>query len=100
MYFFRSHSKTSQIHQWHLIIDLFFPAGTNVNDGIDPGLCSPVYAQAEEVAENILKLGDGHTSVASNLCGLNKVFARKVKSNCKLQAYMYVMKILYTRYLL
>ncbi len=29
--------------KWKLIVDLSFPAGGSVNDGIDPGLCSLQY---------------------------------------------------------
>ena len=43
--------------KFRLITDLSFPSGQNVNDGIDPGLCSLVYTTVDEVAAQAAALG-------------------------------------------
>ena len=43
--------------KWRLITDLSYPHGQSVNDGIDPSLCSLMYATVDEVAEIVVKLG-------------------------------------------
>ena len=45
--------------KWRLITDLSYPHGQSVNDGIDPSLCSLMYATVDEVAEIVVKLGRG-----------------------------------------
>ena len=45
--------------KWRLITDLSHPSGSNVNDGIDPKLCSLHYTTVEEVATVVAQLGHG-----------------------------------------
>ncbi len=45
--------------KWQLIVDLSFPAGGSVNDGIDPALCSLQYTSVDTACQNILRLGQG-----------------------------------------
>ncbi len=45
--------------KWRLIVDLSFPAGGSVNDGIDPALCSLQYTSVDTACQNILRLGQG-----------------------------------------
>ena len=43
--------------KWRLILDLCFPEGESVNDGISPDDCSLRYLKIEEVAQALLKAG-------------------------------------------
>ncbi len=43
--------------KWRLIVDISFPAGGSVNDGIDPGLCSLQYTSADVACQKVLELG-------------------------------------------
>ncbi len=45
--------------KWRLIVDLSFPAGGSVNDGIGPALCSLQYTSVDTACQNILRLGQG-----------------------------------------
>ncbi len=45
--------------KWRLIVDLSFPAGNSVNDGIDPGLCSLQYTSVDSACHKVLELGQG-----------------------------------------
>ena len=45
--------------RWRLITDLSFPREHNVNDGIDPALCSLSYSTVDEVASLVARLGPG-----------------------------------------
>ena len=49
--------KSHQVDRWRIIIDLSFPHGNSVNDGIPPELCSLAYASADDAVEHILQLG-------------------------------------------
>ncbi len=40
-------------------MDLSFPAGNSVNDGIDPGLCSLQYTSVDFACHKVLELGRG-----------------------------------------
>ncbi len=51
--------KPHQPGKWRLIVDLSYPKGRSVNDGIDPALCSLVYASIDDAANRILHLGRG-----------------------------------------
>ena len=42
-----------------MIVDLSYPAGASVNDGIDSALCSLRYTKVEEIASAVLQLGKG-----------------------------------------
>lgn len=53
--------KSHQPGKWRLIVDLSHPPGNSVNDGVDPDLCSLVYASVDQAASTILGLG--HRSV-------------------------------------
>ena len=48
------HNKPSK---WHLIVDLSYPDGHSVNDGIDPADASMAYSSIEDAARIILSLG-------------------------------------------
>ena len=39
--------KKHQARKWRLIVDLSSPTGTNINDFVDPGLCSLSYAMQQ-----------------------------------------------------
>ena len=41
----------SSAGKWRLIVDLSFPEGGSVNDGIDPEVCSLQYSRVEDAAE-------------------------------------------------
>ena len=43
--------------KWRLIVDLLSPAGSSVNDGIDPSLCSLTYITVDMVAEKVVNWG-------------------------------------------
>ena len=45
--------------KWRLIVDLSFPAGNSVNDGIDSGLCSLQYTSVDFACRKVLELGRG-----------------------------------------
>ncbi len=45
--------------KWRLIVDLSFPSGGSVNDGIDPALCSLHYTSVDEACRRVLALGRG-----------------------------------------
>ncbi len=51
--------KPHQAGKWRLIVDLSYPKGLSVNDGIDPALCSLTYASTDDAASWILDLGKG-----------------------------------------
>ncbi len=46
-------------HCSRLIVDLSFPAGGSVNEGINPALCSLQYTSVDTACQNVLKLGQG-----------------------------------------
>ena len=41
--------------KWRLIVDLSFPDGASVNDGIDPDLCSLTYVSVDDAARAVAK---------------------------------------------
>lgn len=49
--------KSSQPGKWRLIVDLSYPAGRSVNDGISPELCSLRYVRVDDVVQQLLQLG-------------------------------------------
>ena len=49
----------SSAGKWHLIVDLSFPEGGSVNDGIDLEVCSFQYSRVEDAAEELVKQGPG-----------------------------------------
>ena len=51
--------KSGQKGRWRLIVDLSYPEGKSVNDGIDPGLCSLKYVRVDDVVRRLLQLGPG-----------------------------------------
>ena len=51
--------KAHQPGKWRLIVDLSFPPGHSVNEGISPELASMTYAKVDEAVEIIRQLGVG-----------------------------------------
>ena len=51
--------KSHQPHKWRLIVELFYPRGNNVNDGVPKDLCSMVYVTIDDAISKILELGPG-----------------------------------------
>ena len=51
--------KKSQPGKWRLIVDLSFPEGASVNDGIPPSYCSLRYPSIDMGIEQILTIGPG-----------------------------------------
>ena len=51
--------KKSQPGKWRLIVDLSFPPGNSINDGIRPELASLAYTSVDEAAQLVLSLGRG-----------------------------------------
>ena len=51
--------KRHQPGKWRLIVDLSRPEGASVNDGISSHLCSMTYMRVDDVADAILKIGQG-----------------------------------------
>lgn len=51
--------KNHQPGKWRLILDLSFPPGSSVNDGIERELCSLKYTSVDEAVQIINKLGRG-----------------------------------------
>ena len=45
--------------KWCLIVDLSFPEGNSVNDGINPNICSLHYARVEDAAKELVRQGRG-----------------------------------------
>ena len=51
--------KRRQPGKWRLILDLSFPPGRSVNDGIPPDLCSLQFTTVDNAAQLITRLGRG-----------------------------------------
>ena len=51
--------KNHQPGKWRLIVDLSHPAGSSVNDGIEPELCSLKYTTVDEAVEMVVSEGHG-----------------------------------------
>ena len=51
--------KSHQINKWRLILDLSFPKGRSVNDGIPKDLCSLHYITIDDAIQHIMTLGRG-----------------------------------------
>ena len=49
------------IGKWCLIMDLSSPAGSSINDVIDPSSCSLTYILVDMVAKKVAQLGRGQT---------------------------------------
>ena len=45
--------------KWRLILDLSWPDGHSVNDGIDPDLCSLSYVSIDDAVRAATRLGQG-----------------------------------------
>ena len=45
--------------KWRLIVDLSFPGGSSVNDGIGPELCGFRYTSVDAACQRVLELGQG-----------------------------------------
>ncbi len=53
--------------RWRMIVDLSAPANFSVNDGIDPNICSLMYASVDNAVEFVLHLGRGTQLVKMDL---------------------------------
>ncbi len=51
-------------------MDLSFPAGNSVNDGIDPGLCSLQYTSVDFACHKVLELGQGENLAKFDVSGI------------------------------
>ena len=51
--------KPHQPGKWRIITDLSAPKGASVNDGIDPALCSLLYASLDDGVAHISRIGAG-----------------------------------------
>ena len=51
--------KNHQPNKWRLITDLSHPAGSSINDGIPPPLCSLSYVTIDDAIQKILQYGRG-----------------------------------------
>lgn len=51
--------KAHQENKWRLIMDLSYPSGYSINDGIPPALCSLHYASVDNAVDIIKQLGRG-----------------------------------------
>ena len=51
--------KNHQPNKWRLIVDLSYPTGHSVNDGISPPLCSLYYVTIDDAVHQIFTLGKG-----------------------------------------
>ena len=51
--------KNHQPNKWRLITDLLHPAGSSINDGIPPALCSLSYVTIDDAIQKILQYGRG-----------------------------------------
>ena len=49
--------KGRESGQWRMIVDLSYPSGRSVNDGIAPPLCSLKYASVDDALRFITRLG-------------------------------------------
>ena len=52
-------SKPHQLGEWRLIVDMSYPDKASVNEGIDPSLCSLLYAIIDDAVIMMLKKGGG-----------------------------------------
>ena len=51
--------KSHQQNKWRLIVDLSYPKGRSINDGIPKELCSMTYITIDDAITKILTLGSG-----------------------------------------
>ena len=51
--------KNYQLNKWQFIVDLSYPTGHSVNDGISPPLCSLHYITTDDAVNQIFSLGRG-----------------------------------------
>lgn len=51
--------KGNSGEQWRLIVDLSFPKGASVNDGIEPEMCTVKYTSVDVACRRLLALGRG-----------------------------------------
>ena len=49
-------AKPNQLGKWRLILDISYPSGGSVNDGVDPNLCSLHYTSVDTAIAQILSL--------------------------------------------
>lgn len=59
----KAHSST----QWRMIVDLSFPSGSSVNDGINGEWCSLRYASLDDAGDLIQRLGPGTNLVKMDI---------------------------------
>ncbi len=51
--------KGHQSGKWRLIVDLSFPRGLSVNDGIEPEVCSLCYTSVDGACRRVVAKGRG-----------------------------------------
>ena len=51
--------KKHQEGKYRLIVDMSYPDGESINDGIDPDVCSLTYLKLEEVVHTVDRKGKG-----------------------------------------
>ena len=51
--------KGHTLRKWRLIIDMLYPVGASVNDGIESALCSLHYTSVKRIATAAQSLGMG-----------------------------------------
>ena len=51
--------KKGQPAKWHLIVNLSFPQGSSINDGIDPDEFSMHYIKLDQIISMVFKHGPG-----------------------------------------
>ena len=61
--------KGHQPHKWWMMVNLFFPDGRSVDDGIDTELCSLHYTSVDTACCKVLFLGQGATLAKFDVLG-------------------------------
>ena len=65
--------QACQPSRWRMIVDLSYPPGQSVNDGIAPELCSIQYTSIDEAVRIILCMGVGTNLVKIDLKDVYRV---------------------------
>ena len=60
--------------KWRLIVDLSSPAGSSVNDAIDPSSCSLTYISVDMVAKEVAQLGRGANLAKVDIKSAYRIF--------------------------
>ena len=60
--------------QWRLIVDLAFPKGASVNDGIEPEVCAVQYTSVDVACRRIVALGRGTIMAKFDVQGAFRMF--------------------------